>query len=385
MKEGNKMEDCYKIIGTSKDAIYCMKLKHLSEEEIDRFIKEKYEDTKKRLERKISVTTLPEKKEERQQQLKQIEDAYKKVKDGFSRRIYVRELTKGKEINSSVVQTNGKTPFEILEIDEQGLDLLSENEQNEYIKGQKENLLKECEQKLKRLPNSRFTDKVRLTTEIENIRKAYEAIKSEERRSATMEILQKEREEEEKRQREKEIEETYSHISECDVSLIARTAKLGERMAIRQEEDSQEVSYTNKLNQEIRVRKIAKILYCTSLDLKSYVNEYEVRRSMPEEEKVDVVKTALPLDDLRSIEPEGIDCIINKLLSDDLILASKYNAGYIGEIERIKEELNEVKAANYDVTLKRKKLRPNEKEMLAAIIIVEERKQKEHQIEGVAK
>ena len=60
MKEGNKMEDCYKIIGTSKDAIYCMKLKHLSEEEIDRFIKEKYEDTKKRLERKISVTTLPD-------------------------------------------------------------------------------------------------------------------------------------------------------------------------------------------------------------------------------------------------------------------------------------------------------------------------------------
>ncbi len=43
------MGDCYEIVGTSKDSINYMKLKHSSEEEIDRFIKEKYEDTKKKI------------------------------------------------------------------------------------------------------------------------------------------------------------------------------------------------------------------------------------------------------------------------------------------------------------------------------------------------
>lgn len=382
------MGDCYEIVGTSKDSINYMKLKHSSEEEIDRFIKEKYEDTKKRFERKISLTTLPEEKEEIAQQLKQIEDAYKKIKDEFSRRIYVRELNEGKEIDSSVVQINGKTPFEILEVNEKGLDLLSENEQDQYIKKQKDNLLRECEQQIEKLSDSRFTDKVKLITKIKNIREAYEEIKNTERRTKTMEQLQEERQKEEERRREQEIKETYSHISEYDISLIARTAKTEERMAIRQEvADSKEVCYTNKLNQEIRVRKIARILYCTSLGLKSHVNEYEVRRSLPEGEKVDVVKTGLNLNDLTLIKPEGLDCIINRLLSDDLILASKYNAGYIGEIEIVKEEVNKVKASNYDVTLKRKKLTPNEQEMLTAVMIIEEReqRQKEHENEGVAK
>ena len=58
-------------------------------------------------------------------------------------------------------------------------------------------------------------------------------------------------------------------------------------------------------------------------------------------------------------------------LSDEMINASKFNSGYIGLVESIKDDKEETK---YRTTLQDKDLHPTEQEYLAAVMIYENEK-----------
>ena len=64
--------------------------------------------------------------------------------------------------------------------------------------------------------------------------------------------------------------------------------------------------------------------------------------------------------------PEYYDCVVNELLSEDSIEGSKYNGGYIGNVERAKD-------GKYTSTLDRKELNAEEQEMLTAVMLLKDR------------
>ena len=104
-----------------------------------------------------------------------------------------------------------------------------------------------------------------------------------------------------------------------------------------------------------------------------YIDEYEIRRIIEGEERVDIVYTHLSLPSLKIQEETGkpinddyYDCVVNKLLSEEMIKGSKYNSGYIGQIEQDKK-------GNYYTTLDKGKLNAREQEMLSAVMMMQQR------------
>ena len=410
------MENFYEMIGTSENAI---KNKRLSlekeglerrkiDEYLDNFIKEKYEHTirliqmrKKILEEEILnfeqiLQGIAEKKEQAEekmlsleQQELQITEAYEQIATRTLRDLYnVRMnekmerqgLRRNKIINFETVAHKKRNfvAYDVLNLLEESFKFNSEEENNKKILLRKQELVNLWMEKLEKVKD--FNARIKIETNIKEIEEAYELIKTGEKRKKYDAQLQQERQKNEDEMRKKKIEKKYSHIAECNLRLINNIKKstqefLWNKMVERVQKQANEYFYKDEQGRQLSIRETGQIRFLTG-NRKMFLNEYEVTRMIEGKEIKDIIYTNsikpfyLSVDK-KTGEPiysEYYNCIVNELLSEELTEGSKYNGGYIGEIEKDQE-------GNYITTLGGDKLRPTEKEYLTAVMIVRKREE----------
>ena len=281
-----------------------------------------------------------------------------------------------------------KTPYALLNILEKSLQHRTDEQNDKIIKERADQLLKFYEKQLESSNN--FKEKLKIGTEILEIKNAYETIKTADKRK---EYAKQQEEKEEEQQKAKNIKEKYSHISEYKPYLIndrknTSDKSLQNKMVERQEKLSEECPFIDKDNRQLRIRQTGRINFenCTSVN-KLFINEYEVKREINGEEKIDIVYINLDFRDLKKsltvdketgelINPDYYNCIANELLAEETIEGSKYNGGYIGGIEKDKN-------GKYHITLENKELSPMEQEQMTAVIIIMQQREKNTREESV--
>lgn len=363
--------DCYKVLGTNKEIIYHMSLKE-GESRVDEFIREKYEYTKKRLEKRKKNTILPAELEKLEQQIKEVVEAYEQVKSSIDRVCYHQEVNKVAQNRLDDGRPIAKeTAYSVLHLSKESMKMRTDEENDTRIETQKNNLLKGYSYELEKTTNFSKKEKIRL--QMKKIEESYQLINTADKRREYDRKIQEEA-------RERKIEEKYSHILECSENLIANgTTPNGEcldnKMVMIIKNDSpQESTYFNSSGQKIKIKRTAVIAFRDWMGLNcNDLNEYEVKRSINGKEKTNIVYSNLSILYLsinrrtgEAINPGYYNCVVNQLLSDDVIDGAKYNGGYIGEVAQDVE-------GNYYLTIGKKKLSPMELEKLAAVMIIKRR------------
>lgn len=381
------MEDYYKVIGTSIQAIKHKRLIS-TEEEIDNFIKEKYEYMIRRINNKREIF---KESEEFGQQIEQIMNAYQHIKTQNLRDLYERKIEEEEQGKKSS-KTRKKTIYDVLGINKESMNFREDEENDKIIKQRRDiivaELLKDLEKLYKKLEVTQdFKEKEKIKTKIgiikqnlEIIEKNYEKIKTKESREEYDAQLQ------DKFRKEKN-KEKYSHALECNMSLIATRPdsvykSLEDKIVIKKEKNSdddtstQELCYINGKNQEIKIKQIATILFRNWMGMNSNIDEFEIKRLIDGQERVDIVYTNLNIAELsidkktgQPINPSYYDCVMNQLLSEDILDISKYNGGYIGMVAQDRD-------GSYYMTIEEKKLSSGEQEKLTAIMILEKKREK---------
>lgn len=389
--------DYYEIIGTTRDAIEwdILHKKSRTIEEQDKFVKEKYEHAIKLLKIRKQMNTSPERLQELNEQEKEIIFAYNQVKSPILRDLYNRKLDeiekKKEEKQTNIGVPRKRSAYDILNTTRRALELRTDG-QNDLLLEQKRNQLLDRYSNML-IPDTSFSDKKKIELAIAEIKENYELIKTPEKRKKYNEQLDKEEQEEIRKIKEQEIKNKYSHASEYDSNLIdtekdKKGKSLRRKMVAKRDIQSSETfSFQDKTNRGLKIRKTAEIIFrnCTGT-YNSYINEYEIIRLLNGEEKKDIVYTNLSIIDLsidketgKPLNPDYYDCVVNRLLSEDVIAGSKYNDGYIGMVEKNKKD-------KYNITLEEKKLNPTEQEMLTAVMIInEERESKKQERKGESK
>lgn len=418
------MENFYKMIGTSQKAIKHKRLelekrKDLKKEKIDEyldiFVKEKYEDVlriiqkrKKIYEKEIlnfeqdlqDIEFVQEQKKRVEEKILQLEQqeiqithAYKQIATQNSRDLYDfmvnKSMTKKRrkiiDFETYYQRKNEATAYEFLNVLEESFQIGNEEENNRRLFVRKKELLKGWIQQLE--TEKDFITKVKIETIIKKIEEAYELIKTEEERRKYAEELRKKRKESEEQLRierkERDIKNKYSHNKEYDPSLIFSTQKanqedLWKKAVMKKSIEGQTYYYEDEARRNLEIRKIGEISFLNSGRGNVFVNAYEITRIVEGEERKDIVYTNSIKPAYLSIDketgepmyPEYYHCVVNKLISEDAIEGSKYNGGYIGKIEKDEE-------GNYRTTLGNEKLRPEEQEYLTAVMIIKKREKME--------
>lgn len=226
------MKDCYKIIGTSWEAIH---LTGKNEAEQNRHIKEKYEFTKKQLETKMENPNITQERlEELLQQEKECDNAYEKIKTGELRENYNeevvqkssmenwkkkkrREFEQLKERHNDAIAKMAllkeeftksdkctkfrkqyeekrieikRTPYQILDFNPETLSLRAEEENDSILENRKNKFLEELYQKLEKC--EKLTEFNEITDKIVEIKEAYQEVATEPKRKAYEEKEKKE-------------------------------------------------------------------------------------------------------------------------------------------------------------------------------------------------
>ena len=374
------MKDCYEVIGTSKEAMKRdMNNEPRTEEQIDNFLKMKYED---RL-RKIEI--MREAAEERgdQNRLKELEEeeqkvilAYQKISSGALREEYQSEIERKKD--KIIVPTyKRKSPYEVLDINKEDFRQCTDEEIDKIIEERRNNLITEYSAELDSISVRFFSERMKLEVKIQEVEEAYSLISTVEKRKNYDQQIQEQEEEKKEIIEAQKLQQKYSHADEFDPNLIKgvlnsdyETAIFQAKKVKREKEVSKEYSYENKENRQLRIKQTAKIKFQNRLGIgELHINEYEVRRVIDGEEKMDIIYTLLSkrLEDIdRKIDPEYYDRFVNELLAEETIEGSKYNEGFIGGIETDQD-------GKYYITLGHSKLSPMEKEQLAAVCIMKKR------------
>lgn len=376
------MEDYYKIIGTSREAVYdgILNKGERTDIEKDKFIKEKYNDTIKRLETKKSITTSPEIIKELDEQIQKCRFAYEQIKSPILRDIYNRRTDERKQQSDQLRLFRKETAYDILNTLKESMQLRSDEENDEILKQKRNQLLGRYSDMLANCEN--FSDRAKIELEMQKIIKSYEQIETAEKRNEYDEQLKREQEERDEKIRKLRIQNRYSHAFEYEPKLInsrenTNRELLENKMIIRREEALEEHSYSDKANRKLRIKQTATILFkdCYGL-VHSDIKEYEIRRIIDGQEKMDIVYTDISIFNLsidkktgQPIEPKYYDCVINQLLSEDAIEGSRYNGGYIGLVEQ-------GRIGNYYITLGEEKLNSKEKTNLTAVMMLKEKEQK---------
>lgn len=195
-------------------------------------------------------------------------------------------------------------------------------------------------------------------------RQNYELISNSENRTKYSEYLDNE-----------ELKEKYSKVSQFRPELIFSDSSSKYYVYSEKAKESEKLL----LNCNMSIKKVSTLLFKNSTGvMDSYINQYEVRRNVGDNEIIDYIYSDLDFKQLDIDENIGIptnpkyyECVVNELLSDEMINASKFNSGYIGLVESIKDDKEETK---YRTTLQDKDLHPTEQEYLAAVMIYENEK-----------
>lgn len=276
------------------------------------------------------------------------------------------------EVNKNMITK--RTPYNVLNINiERELSNKSDKEKDRIILNKKTELLFRCEELLESSEN--FRKRARVELEIKRINEAYELIKNEVKRAEYN--LKTKNDEEKNEVRQSEIEKEYSHTQETNLGLIANK----ERQVLKKTIQGMEHFYMDRENRKLRVKQTAEIQYINWQGINSSINEYQIKRKINGAERTDVVYTNLLISKLsKNPDTQKIhdfdyyECVVNELLSENTIEGSKYNYGYIGEVEKDKE-------GKYHITLKNKTLNSQGKEQLTVIMILN-KQEKELEIEG---
>ena len=214
-----------------------------------------------------------------------------------------------------------------------------------------------------------FREKTRIELEIQRINEAYELIKNAEKRQEYELKLQQEKDAEIEKKRKMKIREIYCHENEFDIQLISNNKEKNCKNVLKRELESEEYEYYDLDNRNLRIKQTGRITYQNFEGIISTIDEYLVSRVVDGIEKSDTVYTNLSIIELskeqnvrKAFDSDYYHCVINKLLSEETIEGSKFNYGYIGEVEKDENGV-------YGITLKKKSLSQNEKEQLTAVMI----------------
>ena len=367
------MKDCYEIIGAAREAIEWSftKKQRRTYDEQDEFVKSKYNRTIKILEFGKKMNTNPKKRELIEKQIYEVKNAYRKIKTPILREIYNQELDelKKKERGERLVNKNA---YEILNTTRDALKMRVEERNDELLKSKKDELIKRYLEMI--TWTTTFSEKQKIDLKINQIKESYNLVKTADRRKIYNEKLDLEEEARRIRLRKEEIRRKYSHEEEKDPSLIYTNKNSVKAIKKIKNKASQIYFLIDKQGREIILKRTAEIIYRNSTQVyDGYVNEYELERNVNGVEKIDKVYTNILLRELSFDEetgkpenPEYYDCVVNELLSEDSIEGSKYNGGYIGNIERTKD-------GKYTITLDKKELNAEEQEMLTAVMLLKDR------------
>ena len=366
------MKDCYEIIGAAREAIEWSftKKQRRTYDEQDEFVKSKYNRIMKILEFGKKINTNPQKRELIEKQIDEVKNAYRKIKTPILREIYNQELDelKRKERGERLVNKNA---YEILNTTRDALKMRVEERNDELLKSKKDELIKRYLEMI--TSTTTFSEKLKIDLKINQIKESYNLVKTADRRKIYNEKLDLEEEARRIRLRKEEIRRKYSHEEEKDPSLIYTNKNSVKAIKKIKNKASQIYFLIDKQGREIILKRTAEIIYRNSTQVyDGYVNEYELERNVNGVEKIDKVYTNILLRELSFDEetgkpenPEYYDCVVNELLSEDSIEGSKYNGGYIGNVERAKD-------GKYTSTLDRKELNAEEQEMLTAVMLLKD-------------
>ena len=335
-------KDLYKIIGTSRQAVAnTLEGKARTEKEQDLFIEEKAEHTIKLLEiKKNSPMRSEEDKKRIERQIEEVEHAYNKLRTIDLRNTYNAIL------DSQVAELKPKLP---LQKDAYQILLTNRAVCSDSVRKDADidNMLLEQKEKLihfaqRGMSGANFSKKQKIEVEIRDIEESYEKIKDRASREKYNEKIDKIKE---KRMREIQDEQLKR---EYDCSMRYDESVLYDKEPPRLKRYSKNLTFHNFQNENgeiIGIAETGRIDYTNfSSVLKANVSEYMVKRMINGEEKQDYIYGNLSMIDLsidkhtgKPINPEYYDLIVNKVLSEESIEAcSKYNHGYIGEIEETK-------------------------------------------------
>lgn len=334
-------DEAYKMIATGKD-------------------REEYAETAEineriRFERMKNATT--------QEKFKHLKKQYSKMKQEAEMQ---KELQKDKyaEFREKYQQREKRTPYNILNIQEERFQEFSYKARIAMLKDKKEELLKNYSSILSQTQD--FIERAQISIKMNEVAEAYEDLK---------------RQVEEKR---------YDHTSEYQPDLIKgmvennnsienkivirqKNKDTGNEKPINENMDSGERHITDQKRRNLRVKTIAQIGYQNTLDKKGWLYQYQLTRRINGEDKSVIVTSPVSVADIlldKRIGKEGaIDLynfLANELFSEETIKGAQKNGGFIGSIKQDKE-------GNYYLTLDENQLDPEEKEMLAATMICREK------------
>ena len=177
-------------------------------------------------------------------------------------------------------------------------------------------------------------------------------------------------------ERKKINKEKYSKIDQLDFKMIGTVKEgknKGRKLVAKTENRNPQVVDLND-SRKIKISKTGEIIFKNSVLLCNSVNEYLISRIINGKEKKDKIYTNLSLPSLTEDNLDYYNCVVNEMLSEDVIeVVTKYNGGYIGMIE--KDEAS----GGYKATIRDKSLNTEEQEIFAAVMInLENEKNKEN-------
>lgn len=313
--------------------------------------------------------------------IEELTNAFERVKNEGLRKIYESERNKNNSSSKERILLKD-TIYDFFGISEAKIYSLSEDKANNLIKEIFDNKMKEYETLLNddsiKEKQKDHIRKLKIRSE-----RNYASISTQDKRRLYKEILDKQELEKKRQIKEMEIKSKYSKIDQFNPDLIQTISSgkaKGEKLVLIKKSDKP-IVIDLKTNRNIKLKKTAEVAYRNSTGVyDSYLYEYKISRLLNNKEKIDRIYTDLDISKLsinkKTGQPEDkqyYNCVVNELLSEEVIRGSKYNGGYIGLIESDN-------VSGYRITLGDKKLSDDEKENLAAIILLKERKEKRLQI-----
>lgn len=341
-------EDLYKEIETLEDLAYdIQENKMRTEGEKNEFIKEKFNNTLRKLHSKLKLT---ENAQERREIIEGIDRC---------RKAYSMLSTPEKREKYAELRQETKDAYKLLGVLQDSLEYRSDEENDEYIKRKLEFEYKNLISKLNatHLPDERKA----IDERIKRLKDNYLKINTAENR------------------RNYDLELAYNKSEQADYGVIAE--KDGKKQInYKPYMESPLYELQNESGETIKVKLKGEVHYKNYLGMEDdYINQFEVRRLINGEEKTftiytnSIIVADLDIDketgELKN--PEYYTTVANELLSNDTLEAStKYNGGYVGEIE------------DNELGIKKKKLDDTQKERLGVILSYNEMKDKSKEDDG---
>lgn len=310
-------------------------------------------------------------KEQFNKRLAEIKEAYETLKTEGARKLYDDQLKEKELEKKNEREFLDETAYTFLEMSEREIELRADTKNNKIIK---EAYNKKVEKYTKVLNDISLNPEQRKRAEdiLKKAKEYYEKINTKEKRDT----YKKELDLKEEIERKKINKEKYSKIDQLDFKMIGTVKEgknKGRKLVAKTENRNPQVVDFND-SRKIKISKTGEIIFKNSVLLCNSVNEYLISRIINGKEKKDKIYTNLSLPSLTEDNLDYYNCVVNEMLSEDVIEAvTKYNGGYIGMIE--KDEAS----GGYKATIRDKSLNTEEQEIFAAVMInLENEKNKEN-------